>query len=102
MIFISLNENFFPMRDIMTISTFEHESKFIDQYTIGPYQIRIYERAGRYTSEALYTYSTLARLSNPSPGNFQALPLPTTILLRTTPWIPGSIVYRNYSTPEKY
>jgi type IV secretory pathway ATPase VirB11/archaellum biosynthesis ATPase len=51
------------MRDIMTISTFKYESKFIDQYTIGPYQIRIYESAGRYTSEALYTYSTLAETS---------------------------------------
>jgi type IV secretory pathway ATPase VirB11/archaellum biosynthesis ATPase len=45
------------------ISQMEIFSKLIEQYTIGPYQIRIYERAGRYTSEALYTYSTMAEIS---------------------------------------
>ncbi len=51
------------MRDMMTISKFKYDTKVIDQYKIGPYQIRIYESAGKYTSEALYTYTNLAETS---------------------------------------
>jgi len=48
---------------MMTISTFKYDSKVIEQYKIGPYEIKIYESAGNYTSEALYTYTTLAEKS---------------------------------------
>lgn len=38
-------------------------TNLVAHYKIGPYQIKIYESAGNYTSEALYTYTTLAESS---------------------------------------
>ncbi len=47
----------------MTISKSRYDSKVVEHYIIGPYHIKIYERAGKYTSEALYTYTTLSETS---------------------------------------
>jgi len=38
-------------------------SKVIEHYKIGPYHIKIYNCAGKYTNEALYTYNSLADTS---------------------------------------
>ncbi len=38
-------------------------SKVIEHYKIGPYHIKIYNCAGKYTNEALYTYNSIADTS---------------------------------------
>lgn len=47
----------------MTILNSRYDPKVVEHYSIGPYHIKIYESAGKYTSEALYTYTTLSETS---------------------------------------
>ncbi|MFX1465808.1 MAG: ATPase, T2SS/T4P/T4SS family [Promethearchaeota archaeon] len=45
------------------LSEMDEFSKVIEQYKIGPYNIKIHRCAGKYTNEALYTYNSLADTS---------------------------------------